>query len=56
MIDEWHDRAYLECRAELHAGILQLITSVIRSLRKLRSTPQGEHPCAPSSSLPHQQR
>lgn len=44
MIDEWYDRAYLECRAEFHAGILQLMTTLIRSLRKPRSVPKGEQP------------
>jgi hypothetical protein len=53
MIDEWYDRAYLEHRAELHAGILQLITNVVRSLRKSRPTPTGDQPCVQShSSLP----
>jgi len=56
MIDEWYDRAYVECRAELHAGILQLITNVVRSLRKAQPTPKGEQPCAQSRSSPPQPR
>jgi len=56
MIDEWYDRAYLECRAELHAGILRLITNVVRPLRRSRSTPKGEQPCAQSHSSSPQPR
>jgi hypothetical protein len=54
MIDEWYDRTYRECRAELHAGMLSLIRAAIASLRKPRPTPTGEDSCAsaPSPSSP----
>jgi hypothetical protein len=45
MIDEWYDRAYLECRAELHAGILSLFAALIRSFRKPPSDPTGDEAC-----------
>jgi hypothetical protein len=55
MIDEWYDRHYRECRAELHAGILSLIRVAIASLRKSKSGPAGDKSCAaePSPSSSH---
>jgi len=47
MIDEWYDRTYLECRAEMNAAVLRLLTSAARAIRKPETHPAGDMPCAP---------
>jgi len=53
MIDEWYDRTYLDCRAEMNAVVIRLFG---RAVRKFRSNPTGETPCASTSSPPSQSR
>lgn len=45
MIDEWYDRNYLECRAELNAALVALLGRLRRS--RTRPNPTGEMQCAP---------
>jgi len=56
MIDEWYDRTYLECRAELNAALIRLLTRAAQSLRKPRPSPTGDMPCSPNLSPPSSPR
>jgi len=63
MIDEWYDRAYLECRTELHAGIAAMISGLVGAAIRVsflkRKFPQaGDDSCGcdPSQCLPLQPR
>lgn len=49
MIDEWYDRTYLDCRAELNAAAIRFLA---RAIRKFRPDPSGETPCVPLPSSP----
>ena len=57
MIDEWYDRAYLACRAELNAGIAELFAKLPRAAvalarrpRRPRTPTAGEMPCVSDPS------
>lgn len=53
MIDEWYDRTYLDCRAELNAAILRFFA---RAVRKIPPIQQEKTPCTPSPSPPSPSR
>jgi hypothetical protein len=57
MIDEWYDRTYLACRAELNAGIADLFAklplaaaALARRLRRSQTPTAGDLPCVPDPS------
>ena len=57
MIDEWYDRAYVQCRAELHAGIAVLFAKLALSaapwrLRRPPTLTAGDSPCLPEPLSP----
>ena len=56
MIDEWYDRTYLECRVELNATLIRLLTKAARAIPKSQTSPAGDMSCSPDPSAPSSQR